>query len=431
MTLPQVQFQNSVSNRKVSHGASDMSEVKTKSTLLNTERLVETVQRLSLATDINSVMDIVKTVARNLTACDGATFVLRDNDMCYYADEDAISPLWKGSRFPMEICISGWTMLNKKPVVIPDIYTDERIPADAYRPTFVKSLAMAPIRALDPIGAIGNYWATEHRATEEEVGLLQALANITSVSIENIEVRNQLREKLNERDNMLAELEGQKKQLEEFAQIISHNFRAPLANLMLLNDMLSDCKSLEEKLEFLEKQKAIIDSLNNIYEDLVEATQVRTDFSVPKQYITLEEKLETTLNLLSTEISASGAKITHDFSLAKSVYYPAKYIDSILLNLISNAIRYKSPGRPPEIHLRTWKENAWVFLEISDNGLGIDLETHGDSIFGLRKIFHDHPDAKGFGLFITKTQVEAMGGGITVASKVGEGSQFIVKLSEK
>lgn len=106
--------------------------------------------------------------------------------MCFYADEDAISPLWKGSRFPIMKCISGWTMLNKQPAVIKDIYSDARVPHDAYRQTFVKSLAMVPIRTASPIGAIGNYWATQHMPTPEEVNLLQSLAEITSRTLEAI-----------------------------------------------------------------------------------------------------------------------------------------------------------------------------------------------------------------------------------------------------
>jgi GAF domain-containing protein len=140
------------------------------------ERLVQAVQELSLARDLEQVQQIVRTTARELVGSDGATFVLRDDEQCYYADEDAIEPLWKGSRFPMSACISGWTMLNKQPAVIEDIYADDRIPHEAYRPTFVKSLAMVPIRSLDPIGAIGNYWADGHLATPEEIKLLQALA---------------------------------------------------------------------------------------------------------------------------------------------------------------------------------------------------------------------------------------------------------------
>lgn len=149
--------------------------------------LITAIQQLSLARSTAGVQAIVRTAARRLTDADGATFVLRDNDYCIYADEDAISPLWKGQRFPLGSCISGWAMVNRQAVVIKDIYADSRIPHDAYRPTFVRSLAMVPIRTLDPIGAIGNYWARPHEPSSDEVHLLQALADSTAVTMENIQ----------------------------------------------------------------------------------------------------------------------------------------------------------------------------------------------------------------------------------------------------
>lgn len=105
------------------------------------ERLVDVLQELSQARDINAIAAIVRHAARELTGADGATFVLRENDQCYYVDEDAITPLWKGMKFPMKSCISGWVMEHAQPVLIDNIYKDARIPQDAYRPTFVKSLA--------------------------------------------------------------------------------------------------------------------------------------------------------------------------------------------------------------------------------------------------------------------------------------------------
>lgn len=156
------------------------------------ERLLLAVQELSMARDLTAVQQIVRTAARDLAGCDGATFVLRDDDRCFYADEDAIAPLWKGMRFPLEACISGWAMLNRTHVVIPDIYADPRIPHEAYRPTFVKSLVMTPVRLLDPIAAIGAYWAEHHTASDDEIGLLQGLANATSVALDKLEVHAQL-----------------------------------------------------------------------------------------------------------------------------------------------------------------------------------------------------------------------------------------------
>ena len=154
--------------------------------------LIQAVQELSLARRLEDVQRIVRSAARRLANADGATFVLRDADQCFYADEDAISPLWKGQRFPLSACISGWSMINRRAVAIEDIYQDSRIPEAAYRPTFVKSLVMVPIRAAEPLGAIGLYWAEPHRATDQEIGAARALADSTAVALEHVLILDQL-----------------------------------------------------------------------------------------------------------------------------------------------------------------------------------------------------------------------------------------------
>jgi len=167
------------------------------------ERLIAAVQDLSHARNIETVTSIVAAAARELVGADGATFVLRDDDKCFYVDEDAISPLWKGQRFPMSACVSGWAMMNARPAVIDDIYEDDRVPADAYKPTFVKSMTMVPIRQESPIGAIGTYWAVKRHTRDEEVRILQALANATSVTLENLELQRRLEESLQMRERAM------------------------------------------------------------------------------------------------------------------------------------------------------------------------------------------------------------------------------------
>ncbi len=171
--------------------------------------LVSAIRDLASAKDLQTVMDVVRISAREMIGADGITFVLRDGDKCFYAEENAISPLWKGRRFPMSVCISGWVMLNKCEVVIPDIFADERIPADAYRPTFVKSLAMVPVRRVEPVAAIGAYWAFYHEATESEMEVLFVLADAASVAISNVELTTKLNRSMND------SLEREKHELEE------------------------------------------------------------------------------------------------------------------------------------------------------------------------------------------------------------------------
>ncbi|WP_448570177.1 GAF domain-containing protein [Trichothermofontia sp.] len=167
------------------------------------QNLVQVIQQLVAARDLETIMGIVRTAARRLAQADGATFVLKDGDLCYYADEDAIAALWKGQRFPLTACISGWSMLNREPAIIPDIYTDPRIPIDAYRPTFVRSLMMTPIRTRDPVGAIGTYWARHYTPTSEEVDVLRALADTTALAMENAQLYNTLEQGVKERTAQL------------------------------------------------------------------------------------------------------------------------------------------------------------------------------------------------------------------------------------
>jgi signal transduction histidine kinase len=162
--------------------------------------LVEAVERLATAADLAEIIEIVRTTARDISGADGVCFVLRDGDLCHYVEENAIGPLWKGKRFPLTACISGWCMLNDRPAVIPDIYLDPRIPHDAYRPTFVKSLVMVPVRTNHPIAAIGSYWAEIRAFGDEDIALLEALGRSASAAI----VAAQLRESLRESEHRLS-----------------------------------------------------------------------------------------------------------------------------------------------------------------------------------------------------------------------------------
>lgn len=153
--------------------------------------LVAIIRRLSIARSVAEIMDIVTHAARTMLAADGITFVLREGELCHYAEEDAISPLWKGKRFPMSACISGWCMNERKAVAIPDITQDRRIPQDAYLPTFVKSLAMVPVQQDDPIAAIGAYWSMIRTTSAEELALLQTVANSAALALAKVELERQ------------------------------------------------------------------------------------------------------------------------------------------------------------------------------------------------------------------------------------------------
>lgn len=151
-----------------------------------TKRLVEIIRDLCLAPSLDILMTLVGVAARELTHADGATFVLKEGDQCFYAHENAVAPLWKGQRFPLCSCICGWAINHKQAAIIEDVYSDARIPVEAYAPTFVKSLTVVPMRQNNPVGVIGVYWTERHQPLTEEVELLQILADTTATVLDRL-----------------------------------------------------------------------------------------------------------------------------------------------------------------------------------------------------------------------------------------------------
>ena len=142
--------------------------------------------RLRRAAQREAIIEAVRSTARFICNADGVTFILRDGDLCHYVEEDAIGPLWKGQRFPMSACISGWSMLNAQTAVIEDIYADPRIPHDAYRPTFVKSLIMTPAGADSPAAAIGAYWREKRKFTPSEIAAVKTLGFMVGEALKGV-----------------------------------------------------------------------------------------------------------------------------------------------------------------------------------------------------------------------------------------------------
>jgi len=131
------------------------------------------------------VSDVVTRTARSLTGAQGATFVLVEGDQCFYVDEDAIAPLWPGQRFPVAHCISGWAITHREQVAVSEVFLDSRIPYEAYAPTFVRGLLMTPVG--DPaVAAIGVYWSTPHKATEQQAAVVADLATEAAAAVERI-----------------------------------------------------------------------------------------------------------------------------------------------------------------------------------------------------------------------------------------------------
>ena len=385
--------------------------------------LLAAVKELSIARHIEDIVDIIRHATRKLSSAEGATFVLRDGDQCHYVDEDAIEPLWKGHRFPLTACISGWAMLNKRAAVIEDIYSDPRIPIDAYRPTFVKSLVMVPIRAASPIGAIGTYWARKRVTTDDELELIQALAESASMAIENVQTQRELENRVKERT---ASLEAANKELEAFSYTVCHDLRSPLSVISLSAQMLLE-KGPEGPIPWAEGLEGIdsaAERMRGLIEDMLNLSRV-TKSEIVRHPVDLSALAHAIVRAIASRGDAGNIR----FSIADGLHASG---DSNLLrialeNLVFNAIKYSAMNPRPQIGFgcRTGLDGAPDSFYVSDNGIGFPM----DESENLFKPFRRLSSSAGFpgtgvGLATVARVIEKHGGSIWAESVPGVGSTF-------
>ena len=392
------------------------------------ERLVAAVQELSLARDLAGIQAVVRRAARELTGADGATFVLRDGDMCYYADEEAIAPLWKGQRFPMSTCISGWAMLNREAAVIEDIYADARIPHDDYRPTFVKSLAMVPIRTLDPVGAIGNYWAERHLPGEEEVKLLRALADATSVAMENMRIYAELEHRVEERT---AELQAVNKELETFSYSVSHDLRGPLRSIGGFSQLVLDdygSKLDENGKRFLGYINSATKRMSELIDDLLKLSRVnRADLK--RETVHLDALARQVVSELETREPEHHCKV--DIAPDLTAECDSRLTRALLENLIGNAWKFTGKRADARIEVgREMRDGSLVFY-VRDNGAGFDMR-YADKLFVPFHRLHGESEfpGNGIGLATVHRIVVRHGGRIWAEAEEDRGATFYFTLGE-
>jgi PAS domain S-box-containing protein len=226
---------------------------------------------------------------------------------------------------------------------------------------------------------------------------------------------------LNESFNLVTE---QNKRLLNFSYIVSHNLRSHTSNISSIMDLIEISESEEERNEMIQLLKSISNSLNETMLHLNEVINIRTNIGLVSEPLNLNQYIDTAQNVLTEQITLNDVSITTDIPKTVMVNYNPAYLESILYNIISNSIRYRHPERKPTISIKWLIENDLNVLQISDNGVGIDLVKNADKIFGMYKTFSNNSDAKGIGLFITKNQIDAMGGNITVESEPNIGTTF-------
>jgi PAS domain S-box-containing protein len=225
-------------------------------------------------------------------------------------------------------------------------------------------------------------------------------------------------------NNSLQLVTEQNKRLLNFSYIVSHNLRSHTSNIESIIYLIESAESEDERNEMMHLLKSVSNSLDETMKHLNEVVNINTNINLVTKPLILSKYISKAKDILSEQILLNDVSFITNIPDDAMINYNSAYIESIIYNLISNAIRYKHPQRKPIITINLHKENDKDVVEISDNGMGIDLAKNGDKIFGMYKTFSNNPDARGIGLFITKNQIDAMGGTITVDSEPNVGSTF-------
>jgi PAS domain S-box-containing protein len=233
-----------------------------------------------------------------------------------------------------------------------------------------------------------------------------------------------------ERRKLIEDLTRYNNDLEQFAYITSHNLRAPIASILgLVSIFDQDSPGSVINKDVIKRLEIAAQDMDVTFKDINQILAAREQIEEVKEEISLSQLLNNIKNNFSNQIRSSQAEILGDFNVVETIYSIKSYIESIFFNLVSNALKYRSPKRKPLIKISTNIVERYVIISFSDNGLGIDLKKHGDKVFGLYKRFHFHTGGKGLGLHLVKTQVEALGGKIEVKSTEDKGTTFIIYLN--
>lgn len=233
-----------------------------------------------------------------------------------------------------------------------------------------------------------------------------------------------------ENAKIISDLIQKNRELEQFSYIVSHNLRAPVANIMGISEyMLSDNFEVEENLKLLEGLNKSSNALDSVIRDLNFILQRKQEINEQTVLVDFEEIVSNIRHSIAHLIEKENVLIETDFLELRGITTVKSYLYSIFYNLITNSIKYRQRGMQPRVLIKSMLNNDKAVLTFKDNGLGIDIAKKGDQLFMLYKRFHYHTEGKGMGLFMVKSQVESLGGRISVKSEVNVGTEFEIQFN--
>ncbi|MET0360541.1 MAG: ATP-binding protein [Sphingobium sp.] len=400
------------------------------------------IESLAQARSLDEVLDILRSSARRIVGADGIAVILRDGDKCHYVAEDAREPLWAGQRFPMQFCVSGWAMMHNETAVIRDIFLDPRVPQDAYRATFVRSMLMVPIGKPEPVAAIGAYWSEAGQFGSNEITLLETLGRASSTALENGRLLSSL-ERLNgdleqRVAERTAELERtqeslrQKQKMEVIGQLtdnVAHDFNNLLSPIMAALDLTlshPDCpqrltRSASVGMQAAENAKTLVQRL---------LAFARRQPLIPSA-IDPAALVQEMHSLLASTV---GPRIALDLSVAPdlpAIRADRHQLEMAILNLAVNARDAMAEGGSLSITARravqplpdTLAEGSYVHFVVRDTGCGMDertMKSATEPFFTTKEAGH----GTGLGLSMVDGLTHQLGGALRIESQQGEGTEI-------
>jgi PAS domain S-box-containing protein len=260
-------------------------------------------------------------------------------------------------------------------------------------------------------------------AIRDEKGKLLKISGFCTDITETKQKRDQLQHLLNVTGSL-------NKRLLNFAHIVSHNIRSHSSNLSMLVDFINKSKNQTEQLEYVQMLNLSTQKLAETIDNLNEIVKIQNSFSDERTRVNLHEEFEKTTSVLSSSILETKVVIKNSIPTDVFVDVIPSYLESIFLNLLTNSIKYRSIERVTTIEISTQNTQDFMVVKFSDNGIGINLDMHSHKIFGMYKTFHGNSDARGIGLFMTKNQIEVMGGNIEVESQINVGTTFTISFKQ-
>jgi len=403
-------------------------EVESEKERLNEQlfKLIAVIKELSTAHTEPEVYKIVASAARILANANGSAFVKKDGDFCSYVEEDSREPLWKGGRFPLTNCITGWVMLNKEPAFIEDIYKDSRIPLELYKPTYIRSLAAIPIFSDNPKAALCSYWDKNYSPTSNEVQLLQTLADAAAISLQNIDLMNDLEKRVKDRTS---QLESANRELEAFSYSVSHDLRAPLRAIdgftRILTEDHSDILG-EDGLRVCNVIRENTHKMGQLIDDLLSFSRL-SRAEIQKSEVDMGTMANSVFHELTTPDMRKRINLKID-----NLYYAygdATMLRQVWVNLISNAIKFSSKNKITQIEINCVLNEKNLIYCIKDNGVGFDMRYYG-KMFGVFQRLHSilEFEGTGVGLAIVQRVIHRHGGKVWAEGEVGKGASFSFSL---